>query len=132
MELRARFDEKNNIEWAQELEQSGCNVIYGIEDYKCHSKICLITRQEKNGHISYITQIGTGNYNENTAALYTDFCLFTADKAIALDAVDFFHNMLIGGLEGSYKKLLVAPSSMKSSLMELIDDEIDRYNRTEK
>ena len=126
VELRARFDEKNNIEWAQELEQSGCNVIYGIEDYKCHSKICLITRQEKNGHISYITQIGTGNYNENTAALYTDFCLFTADKAIALDAVDFFHNMLIGGLEGSYKKLLVAPSSMKSSLMELIDDEIDK------
>ena len=126
VELRARFDEKNNIEWAQELEQSGCNVIYGVEDYKCHSKICLITKQEKNGHISYITQIGTGNYNENTAALYTDFSLFTADRAIAGDAVDFFHNMLIGDLNGKYKKLLVAPSSMKSSLIELIDDEIDK------
>lgn len=126
VELRARFDEKNNIEWAQELEQSGCNVIYGVENYKCHSKICLITRQEKNGRISYITQIGTGNYNENTAALYTDFSFFTADASIAEDAVDFFRNMLIGNIEASYKKLLIAPHEMKKSIISLIDDEIDK------
>ena len=76
MELRARFDEGNNITWAKELEEAGCHVIYGPPGYKCHGKICLITRKEKGG-LSYVTQIGTGNYNEKTAALYTDFSLLT-------------------------------------------------------
>ena len=123
MELRARFDEQNNIDWARELEESGCRIIYGPEHCKCHAKICLITRREKSGY-SYITQIGTGNYNEKTSTLYTDFCLMTADEGIAQDAVAFFQNMLIGSLVGEYEKLLVAPNSMKNRLMIMIDEEI--------
>ena len=128
VELRARFDEGNNITWAQELEEAGCRVIYGPVGYKCHGKICLITRQEKNG-LSYVTQIGTGNYNEKTAALYTDFSLMTADRAIAADGVAFFQNMLIGDLRGSYDRLLVAPVSLKQTLLRLIDGEIARGDR---
>ena len=128
VELRARFDEKNNIEWARELEEAGCRILYGAEKYKCHSKLCLITRQEKNG-LSYITHIGTGNFNEKTAALYTDFSLLTADPVIGADAVAFFQNMLIGDLHGSYNKLLVAPFSMKETLLRLIDGEIARGRR---
>ncbi len=128
MELRARFDEKNNIQWAKALEDAGCHIIYGPENFKCHSKICLITRKEKN-RISYVTQIGTGNYNEKTSALYTDFSLMTSSRAIAEDAVSFFQNMLIGNLQGEYQKLLVAPVSMKSTIMELIDREIDKGNQ---
>lgn len=123
MELRARFDEKNNIQWAKALEDAGCRIIYGPENFKCHSKICLITRKEKS-HITYVTQIGTGNYNEKTSALYTDFSLMTANHAIAEDAVSFFQNMLIGNLQGDYKKLLVAPAGMKSTIINLIDREI--------
>ncbi len=126
MELRARFDEKNNIAWAQALEEAGCRVVYGTEGRKCHAKLCLITRREKSGQLSYVTQVGTGNFNEKTAALYTDFALFTADQEIARDAVDFFQNMLIGNLEGSYRRLLVAPVSMKERLIRLIDGEIAR------
>ena len=123
MELRARFDEQNNIEWSRELEEAGCRIIYGPEGRKCHAKICLITRREKSG-ISYITQIGTGNYNEKTSTLYTDFCMMTADPMIARDAVVFFENMMIGYLMGDYEKLLVAPNSMKDRLMRMIDQEI--------
>ena len=123
MELRARFDEQNNIEWSRELEEAGCRIIYGPEERKCHAKICLITRREKSG-ISYITQIGTGNYNEKTSTLYTDFCMMTADPVIARDAVEFFENMLIGDLMGDYEKLLVAPNAMKDRLMTMIDQEI--------
>ena len=126
VELRARFDEENNIEWAKELEEAGCRVLYGIEGYKCHSKICLITRREKNGRLSYVTQIGTGNFNEKTAALYTDFALLTADPVIAEDAVNFFQNMLMGDLYSSYQKLLVAPFTMKDHLLRMIDGEIAR------
>ena len=126
VELRARFDEKNNIEWAKELEEAGCKIIYGLDGYKCHSKICLITRQEDDNTFSYVTQIGTGNFNEKTAALYTDFALLTADKTIAQDAVDFFRNMLIGDLHGSYQQLLVAPESMKHGILRLIDQEIEK------
>ena len=128
VELRARFDEGNNINWAQELEEAGCRVIYGPAGYKCHGKICLITRKEK-GALSYVTQIGTGNYNEKTAALYTDFSLMTADRGIAADGVAFFQNMLIGDLRGSYSKLLVAPVSLKQTLIRLIDGEISRGER---
>ena len=125
VELRARFDEKNNIEWAKQLEYSGCNVIYGLENFKCHSKVCLITLKNKND-FSYITQIGTGNYNEKTSAMYTDFSLMTADKAIAQDALAFFKNMLIGDIYGNYSELLVAPSSMKNSIIRLIEAESAR------
>ncbi len=123
MELRARFDESNNIEWAREMEEAGCRIIYGPENCKCHAKICLITRKEKNG-FSYITQIGTGNYNEKTSTLYTDFCMMTADEAIARDAVAFFQNILIGSLVDEYDRLFVAPNAMKSRLISLIDGEI--------
>lgn len=123
MELRARFDEKNNIDWAEELEDSGCKIIYGLDGFKCHSKICLITRRSQNG-FSYVTQIGTGNYNEKTSALYTDFSLMTRSRDIAEDAISFFENMLIGNVYGTYKNLLVAPHSLKSSILRAIDGEI--------
>ena len=123
VELRARFDEKNNMDWAQALEQAGCNIIYGLADFKCHSKICLITRRSSRG-FSYVTQVGTGNYNEKTSSIYTDFSLMTADPVIAEDAMVFFENMLIGNTRGSYEKLLVAPLSLKSRILQEIDREI--------
>jgi len=125
MELRARFDEQNNIDWSRELEEAGCRIIYGPEGRKCHAKICLITRREKSG-ISYITQIGTGNYNEKTSTLYTDFCMMTADSGVARDAVAFFENMMIGYLLGDYEALLVAPNAMKNRLIAMIDEEIEK------
>ena len=125
MELRARFDEQNNIAWAQRLEEAGCTILYGFEQYKVHSKICLITRRER-GHIQYITQIGTGNYNEKTAKLYTDFCLMTASPAIGADGAAFFQNMSTSNLNGEYHQLMVAPNSLKNRLMELIDGEIGK------
>ena len=123
MELRARFDEQNNIRWAERLEQAGCTLLYGPEGYKVHSKICLITRRER-GRIQYITQIGTGNYNEKTARMYTDFSLMTANPAIGADAAAFFQNMATTNLTGAYQKLLVAPSGLKPKLLELIDGEM--------
>lgn len=123
VELRARFDEKNNIEWAKVLEEAGCRIVYGQVGFKCHSKICLITYQERNT-ISYITQIGTGNYNEKTAGLYTDFCLMSANEELGQNAAAFFSNMLIGNLEESYSRLLIAPYDMKKGLLRLIDNEI--------
>jgi polyphosphate kinase len=125
VELRARFDEQNNIDWSKRLEESGCRVIYGMAGFKCHSKICLITKKTKNG-FSNITQIGTGNYNEKTAAQYTDFSLITADKNIAEDATEFFKNMLTGNLYGNYSHLLVAPNSMKNHIIDMIDREIQK------
>ena len=125
MELRARFDEKNNIDWAEELEEAGCKIIYGLEGYKCHSKICLITRRDEHG-LSYVTQIGTGNYNEKTSALYTDFSLMTANPSIAEDAISFFENMMVGNLRASYDKLLVAPASLKPEILKAMDREISR------
>ena len=125
VELRARFDEKNNISWAETLEEAGCQVIYGLDGFKCHSKVCVITRQDKSG-LSHITQIGTGNYNEKTSGQYTDFCLMTGDQDIARDAIAFFQNMLIGDLWGSYQSLLVAPVTMKPTILRLIDSEAAR------
>lgn len=125
MELRARFDEQNNIAWAERLEEAGCTILYGFEYFKVHSKICLITRRER-GKIQYITQIGTGNYNEKTAKLYTDFCLMTASEEIGEDAANFFQNMSISNLHGEYKHLLVAPYSLKSRVLEMIDGEIEK------
>ena len=123
IELRARFDEESNIKWSNELEESGCKILYGFEGYKVHSKICLITRKDKN-KIQYITQIGTGNYNEQTAKIYTDLCLMTANQSIGKDACLFFQNMSISNLYGKYSKLLVSPSNLKSQIMLLIDKEI--------
>ena len=123
MELRARFDEANNISWSRLLEDAGCQVIYGVEEYKCHSKICLITLR-KGDKLSYVTQIGTGNYNENTNAMYTDLSLMTANEQIGLDGTVFFQNMLVGNLEGAYQHLLVAPAGIKPKLLALIDSEI--------
>ena len=125
IELRARFDEQNNIDWSERLEEAGCTIIYGFEDYKVHSKVCLITRRDR-GNIQYITQIGTGNYNEKTAAMYTDLSLITADTRIGNDANEFFKNMLIGNLNGSYSHILVAPVNLKSTLLALIDREIQK------
>ena len=125
MELRARFDEQNNIAWAQRLEEAGCTILYGFEGYKVHSKICLITRREK-GRIQYITQIGTGNYNEKTAKLYTDFCLMTASPAIGADGAVFFQNMAISNLNGECHQLLVAPHRLNHRLLDLMDGEIEK------
>ena len=125
MELRARFDEQNNIDWAQRLEEAGCHVIYGFEGYKVHSKICLITRKEGN-RLQLITQIGTGNYNEKTAKLYCDLSIMTADAEIGADARSFFYNMGIANLEGDYQKLLIGPKSLKPGIIKLMNGEIDK------
>lgn len=123
MELRARFDEQNNIRWAERMEEAGCTLLYGSEALKVHSKICLITRRER-GNIQHITQVGTGNYNEKTAKLYTDLCLITSNPAIGADAAAFFQNMSTSNLEGEYRHLLVAPNGLKNRLVSLIDGEI--------
>ena len=125
MELRARFDEENNINWSKVLEDSGCQVIYGVDGYKCHSKICLITLRQGE-KLRYISQLGTGNYNEKTNTMYTDLSLMTADPQIGLDGTVFFQNMLLGNLSGTYEKLLVAPHGIRSRLLELIDREIEK------
>lgn len=132
IELLARFDEQNNIDWAEKLERSGCRVIYGFKGFKVHSKICLITRLEENenGELEsrYITQIGTGNFNEKTAQLYTDLSLLTYNQEIGQDTVEFFENMQNGILYGennrSYKHLLVAPITFKDKIIDLIESEI--------
>ena len=123
MELRARFDEENNLAWSKMLEESGCQVIYGTEGFKCHSKICLITLRSHN-KTTYLTQIGTGNYNEKTNAMYTDLSLMTADPAIGEDAAAFFRNMLVNKLDGEYRQLCVSPFGIKSMLLEKIDRQI--------
>lgn len=125
IELRARFDEQNNIDWSERLEEAGCRVIYGFEGYKVHSKICLITYRNRN-NIEYITQVGTGNYNEKTATMYTDVSLITEDKGIGEDAAVFFKNMSIGNLNGSYQHIIVSPTSLKPKVLSLMDEEIKK------
>lgn len=128
IELRARFDEQNNIDWSERLEEAGCRVLYGFEGYKVHSKICLITYRHRN-EIQYITQIGTGNYNEKTAAMYTDLSLMTANREIGEDAALFFQNMSIGNLDGIYRHLIVSPTSLKPKVLQLMDEEIKKGPR---
>lgn len=123
IELRARFDEQNNIDWSERMEEAGCRVLYGFEDYKVHSKLCLITYRNKN-EIRYITQVGTGNYNEKTAKMYTDYSLITSDQEIGEDAAIFFKNMSIGNLDGAYDHLIVSPTSLKQKVLSLMDEEI--------
>lgn len=122
-ELRARFDESNNIEWSQRFEQAGANVIYGFHDFKVHSKICTITRHTDHG-IQYITQLGTGNYNEKTSKLYTDFSYITTDEGIGLDAAEFFRNMCLENASDNYRKLSVAPLQIKPMILRKIDEQI--------
>ncbi len=123
VELRARFDEENNIGWSKQLEDAGVTVIYGLEELKVHSKLLLITLREGND-ISYITQVGTGNYNERTSKLYTDLTLMTADKVIGSDASVVFNALMVGSPVESTNRLLVAPKGLKSRIVELIDNEI--------
>ena len=125
MELCARFDEENNLYNADMLRDAGCTVFYGIDDYKVHSKIISITLEDDEG-ISYITHIGTGNYNESTARQYTDLNIITANQEIGEDGAAFFRNLAVLNVEGEYKRLLVAPHSLKRGLMEEIDREIAR------
>lgn len=127
VELKARFDEESNINYANILYEEGCNIIYGFNKYKMHSKICLITfRNPRTENLNYITQIGTGNYNESTAKQYTDFSLMTANPEIGLDATDFFKNMSIGNLDGKYMHLLQSPTTLKTGLMHHVEKEITK------
>ena len=121
VELRARFDEQNNIDWSKQLEAAGCTVIYGFEDYKVHSKLTLITKKGADGY-SYITQIGTGNYNEKTSELYTDYSFITADLQIGEEASNVFQNLAVQKLTETSETMLVAPLRFKSVLL----DEMDR------
>ncbi|MDD3360453.1 MAG: polyphosphate kinase 1 [Hespellia sp.] len=123
IELRARFDEQNNIDWSERMEEAGCRVIYGFEGYKVHSKICQITYRSRN-EIKYLTQIGTGNYNEKTAKMYTDYSLMTGNQSIGEDGVEFFKNMSISNLDGVYKNLIVSPTSLKQKILRCMDEEI--------
>lgn len=125
MELRARFDEQNNIEWAERLEEAGCTVIYGSEGFKCHSKICQLTYREGMA-FTRLTLLGTGNFNEKTAKLYSDFMLMTAHPGIGEDANLFFRNLSLGNLRGDYRFLGVAPVGLKPLIMRGLDREIQR------
>ena len=124
VELKARFDEENNIEWSRQLEDAGCRVIYGLDGYKVHSKLCLITRKKK-GKVSYITQIGTGNYNEKTSRLYTDLSLMTANADIALEAAEVFQALSMGETVEETDHLLVAPHCLQNKVLHMIDREIE-------
>ena len=124
VELRARFDEQNNIDWSKQLESAGCTVIYGFEDYKVHSKLTLITRKV-GGQYQYISQIGTGNYNEKTAELYTDLCFVSADQALGEEVAEVFNDLAVERTTTETSRLLVAPCRFKSVILEEIQREID-------
>lgn len=130
VELRARFDEENNIRWSRMLEEAGCQIIYGLEHYKVHSKLCLITRRGENG-IQYITQIGTGNYNEKTARLYTDLSLMTANEQIGMDAARVFQALAKGEVVEDMEHLLVAPKCLQSKVIEKIEEQIQKQKNEE-
>lgn len=123
VELRARFDESNNIRWSRQLEDAGCRVIYGLNHLKVHSKLCLIT-SKINNKVDYITQVGTGNYNEKTAKLYTDYSLMTANESIGCEAADVFNNLAMGRTVEHTEHLLVAPNCLQNKIIAMIDDEI--------
>lgn len=130
VELRARFDEENNIRWSRMLEEAGCQIIYGLEHYKVHSKLCLITRRGENG-IQYITQIGTGNYNEKTARLYTDLSLMTANEQIGMDAARVFQALAKGEVVEDMEHLLVAPKCLQYKVIEKIEEQIQKQKNGE-
>lgn len=122
IELRARFDEKNNIDWSERLEQAGCRIIYGLDYLKIHSKLCVITYRGKKG-IQYITQVGTGNYNEKTVDQYTDLSLITANNKIGLEAITFFQTISMNATSETYQSLLVSPFHLKKQFLALIEEE---------
>lgn len=130
VELRARFDEENNIRWSRMLEKAGCQIIYGLEGFKVHSKLCLITRRGEKG-IEYITQIGTGNYNEKTARLYTDLSVMTANEQIGMEAARVFQALTKGETVEQSEHLLVAPKCLQSKIIDMIDEEISHVNNGE-
>ena len=123
VELKARFDEENNIEWSRRLEDAGCRVIYGLDGYKVHSKLCLVTRKSE-GQVEYYTQIGTGNYNEKTARLYTDLSLMTANVEIGVEAAKVFQALSMEETVDSVEHLLVAPRCLQNRILSMIDEEI--------
>lgn len=125
LELRARFDEQSNIDYSAILEEAGCRVIYGLSDYKVHAKLCVITRKNAAGEISYTTQVGTGNYNENTSEQYTDLCFITNDSGVGRDAVNIFNHLSLGETTPETEALWVAPHCYRSRVLELLDREID-------
>ena len=128
VELRARFDEESNINYSKILEEAGCRVIYGLSGYKVHSKLCQISRKTDNG-ISYITQIGTGNYNEKTSALYTDLSLITANQEIGKEVANIFAALLRGEVIEESEHLLVAPKCLQNRILDMIDDEIKHVRK---
>ena len=130
VELRARFDEENNIRWSRMLEKAGCQIIYGLEGFKVHSKLCLITKKGKDG-VEYITQIGTGNYNEKTARLYTDLSLMTTNVEIGLDAAAVFQALTKGETVEESGHLLVAPKCLQNRILDMIQEEIDHKKNGE-
>lgn len=130
VELRARFDEENNIRWSRMLEKAGCQIIYGLEGFKVHSKLCLITKKGPDG-IEYITQIGTGNYNEKTARLYTDLSLMTTDMQIGIDAARVFQALTKGEAVEESEHLLVAPKCLQNRILHMIDEEIEHRKNGE-
>lgn len=123
VELKARFDEENNIEWSRRLEDAGCRVIYGLDGYKVHSKLCLVTRKSE-GQVEYYTQIGTGNYNEKTARLYTDLSLMTANVEIGVEAAKVFQALSMEETVDNVEHLLVAPRCLQNRILSIIDEEI--------
>ena len=125
VELRARFDEENNIEISRMLEDAGCRIIYGLGKYKVHSKLCLITRSTDEG-FSYIAQIGTGNYNEKTSKQYTDLSLLTANQEIGAEVAKVFNALMFGETIEETEHLLVAPKTMQNKIIDLINDEINK------
>lgn len=131
VELKARFDEENNIEWSRRLEEAGCTVIYGLNGYKVHSKLCLITRMGESGQPEYYTQIGTGNYNEKTARLYTDYCILTHDQEIGRNAAQVFQALAMGETLKKSGPLLVAPHCLQNRVLEMIDEQIALAKRGE-
>ena len=130
VELRARFDEENNIGWSRLLEEAGCQVIYGLDGYKVHSKLCLITRKN-GGQVEYITQIGTGNYNEKTSRLYTDLSLMTANVEIGLEASNVFQALSKGEVVEHSEHLLVAPKCLRNKILSKMDEQIALAKRGE-
>ena len=124
VELKARFDEANNIDWSRTLEDAGCHVVYGVDGLKVHSKLCLITRKTDD-KVEYITQIGTGNYNEKTARLYTDLSLITSREDIGIEAREVFQEILIGNTVEKTQHLLVAPKCLQKPILDMIDYEIE-------
>ena len=123
VELKARFDEENNIEWSRRLEDAGCRVIYGLDGYKVHSKLCLVTKKSE-GQVEYYTQIGTGNYNEKTARLYTDLSFMTANVEIGLEAAKVFQALSMEETVDNVQHLLVAPRCLQNKVLSMIDEEI--------